>query len=675
MRHLLRPISTFKPPQPPVLRKRLVPHHQRRLFTVQKHTTVLPDMEVPAGSWHLEKPDILKRIDEADFIAFDLELSGISMARDKGKHSVQQRYEEVKKAAEQYQVFQLGVCPVRYDAETETYILSPYNFYVNPIAAESRATTIERSFSISSSAADFLRGCDFDFNAVFKKGIPYISRAEEKALIEAEEAKVAQKFGTAKVDQQNEEFVKRVEAEIREWLAQEKPENDFLNIASSHPGATLNRYQKLLVHQVVGLHFEGQCTSIGRGDFVQVKRYDEEREKKDKEERMDRFQKSLRRSIGLRAVVDKILVPKDSQDKKKIIVGHNVFSDLIYLYDCFVGPLPATVDEFGKEILNSCKMVIDTKFMATHRTSNASSNSSLQSMWDTLSSLSGPELSVPPAHLSYMANSSHHEAGYDAFNTARVLLYMAPIIQNIRPYLVSKIHNGEVNLAQATLYMLEALYGTESFKKILADAKEEVRLIEEAEIKKEEERDEDQEIRDANKPILERPTGALEIEVEKETEKLLSQPKVSAAVIDNSNPYAVLSTEEPAVEDADDESPPEDYGWDDNEGEEDVSEPKKKPVLFPSLKNVDGKEFFWKEFGNRLRVFGTIENVAILGEIDERLSDEEEGGVSLKDTIEVKEEGEKVASVKVGEGSVVVEVGKEEKKDDGTASLLQALKE
>jgi hypothetical protein len=75
-------------------------------------------MEVPIGAWHLEKTDILKRIDEADFIAFDLELSGISTTRDKGRHPVEQRYQEVKKAAEQYQVFQLGVCPVRYDAET-----------------------------------------------------------------------------------------------------------------------------------------------------------------------------------------------------------------------------------------------------------------------------------------------------------------------------------------------------------------------------------------------------------------------------------------------------------------------------------------------------------------------------------------------------------------------------
>jgi poly(A)-specific ribonuclease len=422
---------------------------------------------------------------------------------------------------------------------------------------------------------------------------------------------------------------------------------------------------------------------------VQVKRFNAEREKKDKEDRMGRFRQSLRRSIGLRAVVDKILVPKDSKNKKKIIVGHNVFSDLIYLYDCFIGPLPKTVEEFGKEILDSCKMfvpsplsvplltlrrVIDTKYMATYRTANASSNSSLQSMWDTLSSLPGPQLSVPPAHLSYMTSSSHHEAGYDAFNTARVLLYMAPIMQNVRPYLVSKIRNGEVSLAQATLYMLEALYGSEAFNKVLKDAKEEVRLIEQKEIKRKEERDEDQEIRDANKPKMERPTGALEIEVEKETEQLLSKPKTQSAVLAG-NPFAVLSSDSPVEEDED--APPDDYGWDDEETEEILEHKKKKPVLFPSLKQIDGQDFFWDKFGNRLRVFGTIENMAVLGEIDEVLMDEEEGGVSLKEKIDVQEAGKKVAEVKVGGGSVMIEVEgtiADAKKKDGADALLEALK-
>lgn len=411
---------------------------------------------------------------------------------------------------------------------------------------------------------------------------------------------------------------------------------------------------------------------------MQVKRYDEERERKDKEEKMERFQKALNRSIGLRAIVDKLLVPKGEDGKKHVIVGHNVFSDLIYLYECFVGPLPPTVQEFGKEIADSCKMyscaylffgistnfyrVIDTKFMATFHSTSGSSNSSLQSMWECLSTLPGPNLSVPPAFLSYMANSAHHEAGYDAFNTARVLLYMAPIIQNIQPYLVSKIHhNGEVAITSPTLYMLEALYGPERFTEILEEAKKEAKEKEEKTIKEPEERDEDQEIRDAQKEKQEPPTEALAISVEAEFDELLSRPKAPTpeAVLSN-NPFEAL-----AVESTEDDTPEEteeeiDYGWSEDETEDTPEHLRRKTVLFPSLKRVAGKDFFWSPFGNRLRVFGTIENVAVLGEL--------EGYDNEIEAVEIPVVGEQ-GEIKTSRGIAKVEI--ESGKVD---ALLQAIK-
>jgi hypothetical protein len=272
-----------------------------------------------------------------------------------------------------------------------------------------------------------------------------------------------------------------------------------------------------------------------------------------------------------------------------------------------------------------------------------------------------------------MTSSSHHEAGYDAFNTARVLLYMAPIIQNLQPYLVSKIYRGEVNISQVTLYMLEALCGTDAFKKVLEAAKAEAKENEEKEAKVIEEKDEYQEIRDANKPKPERPTGALEIAVEAETEKLLSQPKAPPPppVLLKGNPFAILQSDSPVEEE--EESAPEDYGWSEDETEDTPEHKRKKPALIPSLKRVAGEEFFWSQFGNRLRVFGTIENVAVLGELDDALEDAEHG---VKEKIEIKEGGEKVGEIKLGDGSLKIEVGKEkeERKKDGSEELLDALR-
>lgn len=61
-------------------------------------------------------PAVIAAIADAHFVAIDLELSGIPShqtnkpgAHGGGKPSLQQRYEENKKAAEKYQVLQLGI--------------------------------------------------------------------------------------------------------------------------------------------------------------------------------------------------------------------------------------------------------------------------------------------------------------------------------------------------------------------------------------------------------------------------------------------------------------------------------------------------------------------------------------------------------------------------------------
>ena len=71
-------------------------------------------MDVNRFNFHSLLPSLLAAIADAHFVAFDLELSGISgkrqgVARSHGKATLQQRYEEVKKAAEDYQVLQLGI--------------------------------------------------------------------------------------------------------------------------------------------------------------------------------------------------------------------------------------------------------------------------------------------------------------------------------------------------------------------------------------------------------------------------------------------------------------------------------------------------------------------------------------------------------------------------------------
>lgn len=83
-------------------------------------------MEVNQSRFRQELLPILKHISQATFITFDLEMSGITTrpkyssgdrTHDIGRPSLQQHYEEMKSAAETFQVLQVGITCVEEDRE------------------------------------------------------------------------------------------------------------------------------------------------------------------------------------------------------------------------------------------------------------------------------------------------------------------------------------------------------------------------------------------------------------------------------------------------------------------------------------------------------------------------------------------------------------------------------
>jgi poly(A)-specific ribonuclease len=83
-------------------------------------------MDITKQTFSHHLPRILNEITECCFVALDLELSGIAKKKPRdspvdsllaGKQSLQARYEEIKAAAEIYQVLQIGLTFVREDVE------------------------------------------------------------------------------------------------------------------------------------------------------------------------------------------------------------------------------------------------------------------------------------------------------------------------------------------------------------------------------------------------------------------------------------------------------------------------------------------------------------------------------------------------------------------------------
>jgi poly(A)-specific ribonuclease len=142
-------------------------------------------MEVDAVTYPHRLLDLLTHISEADFVSFDLELTGIPShlpgkepwrPRVGGRNTLKDRYEETKTAADRYNILQVGVTCAKFDYQADRYILRPYNITISPLIEE--RLDIEREICIQSGAAAFLLNNGFDMGAPFAKGVQYLSREE-----------------------------------------------------------------------------------------------------------------------------------------------------------------------------------------------------------------------------------------------------------------------------------------------------------------------------------------------------------------------------------------------------------------------------------------------------------------------------------------------------------------
>ena len=189
-------------------------------------------MDINKNNFHSMLPSLLRAVSDAHFIAIDLELSGIPSHQvnnpKSGKHhaggkaTLQERYEETKKAAEVYQVLQLGMTCVEEDRNRGVYSVSPFNCWLNPVPDE--RLNIERIFSYQSGAVHFLLQHDFRMEAPFLEGVPYYSRQEAASAADLHLARQNRNkipdLTIKKDDHEALDFVHRVREEIDVWKNQ-----------------------------------------------------------------------------------------------------------------------------------------------------------------------------------------------------------------------------------------------------------------------------------------------------------------------------------------------------------------------------------------------------------------------------------------------------------------------
>lgn len=441
-------------------------------------------MDIDKVSFYPLLLDILSDISEAHCVAIDLELSGVcskdSWGKESGKPTLQERYLETKEAAERYQILQIGLTCIDQDAETGKYTLKPYNFDLCPIINE-RGLDVERIFSFQSGAAEFLLKVGFDMNRPFSMGVPYLSRDEAK---EARDKYARRQDKSAMADilikpteVESLAFLERVRGEIKAWI--QSNSGSYVNIAPvSHAAGAdrdgelsteeLSRFEKRLVHQLVRAEFP-ELVSISKKGFIQVVPLDQEREDRIAAHRKVEMEERVNRQKGFRWIIEALhganisninlrecardcvtgeQIFADMNDfkaqfsraqwllrnKPKVIIGHNCFLDMVYIYRTFIGTLPDTVEEFQTKLHKLWPVIVDTKYMSTHNCGDISPASSLEQIASQLSAQQKPVLDTHENHTKYKNVEAFHEAGYDSFLTAQVAVRLSAKLEREGAY-------------------------------------------------------------------------------------------------------------------------------------------------------------------------------------------------------------------------------------------------
>eukprot|EP00435_Cladocopium_sp_Y103_P060833 s406_g22.t1 len=380
-------------------------------------------------NWKQVNKQVLEEVRRAEFVAFDLELTGLHVKNERFI-GVERCYSAHREGAKTFLPVQVGLCAARRDPAKSTgtsahWILSPVSLYVFPQKAA------EHHFSVSAATMVFLDENGFNFNNWVRYGLGWLRPSDEEdkrrnvqqridevqRLKRAAAASSATAASSAGAEEQpaleipegaDRAVVDACRQQVREWL--ESPTNTPLEIPME------NAFQSL----------GGRKAEVYE---EQLRTLQSEMEAIDEE-------------VGVRSLTDEIT------KNQTPLVGHNCFYDFLHLYQTFYADLPESIQDFKAAWLQLFPQTLDTKFLAeAHELLvGLQPPANLKGLCDFMAQAATSEDSQKPLPLTFEVNNlegvdyrlptraaegttsedemdSSHEAGYDALMTSMVLIH------------------------------------------------------------------------------------------------------------------------------------------------------------------------------------------------------------------------------------------------------------
>ncbi|XP_072416018.1 poly(A)-specific ribonuclease PARN-like isoform X1 [Chiloscyllium punctatum] len=379
---------------------------------------------------------IYEAIEEADFLAIDGEFSGISdgpsvTTLTNGLDTPEERYHKLKKHSMDFLLFQFGLCTFKYDAAENKHIMKTFNFYIFPKPLSRNSPDVK--FVCQSSSIDFLANQGFDFNKVFRDGIPYLNQEEERQLREQLEEKHNQSNGTGTpsfispnstkgpvvIPEEHRSFIENIVEKVEDLL---KDDNGSIELDPC------TGFQRKLIYQTLnwkfpkGAHVE-TLENEKKERYIVISKLDDDERRRREEQKRAKEQEEMNDAVGFSKVIYAI------SKSGKLVVGHNMLLDVMHTIHQFFCSLPNELNEFKEVTTSVFTRLLDTKLMAsTHPFKELIMNTPLAELEKRLKEapFRPPKVESPEGFPSYnTASEQLHEAGYDAYITGLCFISMA----------------------------------------------------------------------------------------------------------------------------------------------------------------------------------------------------------------------------------------------------------
>lgn len=397
-------------------------------------------MDITRLNFAEQLPNVQNAISKASFIAIDCEFTGLSAGGKSCAYDTPgQRYDHLRRNAQDYLVVQFGLSAFRLDDEKQRYSQSTFNFYLFPRSGS------QGSFLCQPSSLDFLVTNGFDFNRLIRDGIPFLRPAQLDVLRERLQLQLAEKLAERQpnsceggatvtpqpVPEDKAQFLEDAIAQIKQFVESSEEFLDFDGLTGfqrkllyDHAGSSVTTPLELETLKLPGdrrrLRVSRQLSPSER----------EQQQKRKLEEKVDE-------AAGFSQVFSAI------SESGKPVVGHNMLLDLLHMVHQFVCPLPETYEEFKSVLTAVFPCLVDTKVMAsTQPFRDQIISTGLAQLVESLTihPFSMPSVVGEGEGTKYtVGDNKYHEAGYDAYLTgmcfASMVNYLGLLLAPPRPLL------------------------------------------------------------------------------------------------------------------------------------------------------------------------------------------------------------------------------------------------